>query len=72
MIGDEWPGLGTLPAVQYGGIEKTCDQYQDYFLGARNGSLHVGRAISAGFRGADLLDALKLDFGCWMAARPDM
>ena len=71
MTGDT-PGVGTLPEVKYGGIEKACEQYEDYFWGARNGSVHLGRAIGDGLRGGDLIEALKVDFQCWMAVRPDM
>jgi len=77
--------VGTLPAIEYGGIEDTCDNVHhdyedyylgaradsDYFLGARAGSGHVARAIYDGLRGSDLIHALKMDFGCWMAASPD-
>jgi hypothetical protein len=65
-------GMGTLPCINYGGIEKSCQQFQSYFRGARSGSAHISSAISAGLRGADLFDALRMDFNCWMAVRPDM
>ncbi|KDQ19418.1 hypothetical protein BOTBODRAFT_439102 [Botryobasidium botryosum FD-172 SS1] len=63
---------GTLPCIKYGGIEKTWERTQDFFLPALQGSKHVRRAILEGLRGADLLPALMRDFGCWMCVRPDV
>ena len=75
MTTDFSRAVGTLPEIEYGGIENTCDTIHhktgDYFLDARVGSGHVARAIYKGLRGAELKDALKMDFGCWMVASPD-
>jgi hypothetical protein len=71
-ITDEFPGVGTLPEVEYGGIERTCEMFQKYLLAARNGSVHLAKAIGDGLRGTDLIDALKADFKWWMVVRPDM
>jgi hypothetical protein len=69
--GEEDP-MGILPCISYGGIEKTCPQYQDEFLEARSGSKWTSQAIAEGLRGLDLLQPLMRDFGAWMCMRPDM
>ncbi|KAJ7645904.1 hypothetical protein DFH06DRAFT_1424523 [Mycena polygramma] len=63
-----------LPArISYGGIERTHDNwYQDVFVLARTQSTHTAASITAGARGPDLWPALALDFGAWMATRPDL
>ena len=63
-----------LSCIQYGDIIKTIDDYanQARFLGARKGSKHTSRAISAELRGTDLLPAIFRDFQCWLSVRPDM
>jgi hypothetical protein len=63
---------GILPCIDYGGIEKTCPQYQDEFFEARSGSKWTGQAVNEGFRGKDLFPSLMRDFGAWMCMRPDM
>jgi hypothetical protein len=68
---DDTP-TGILPCIDYGGIEKTCPQYQDDFQGARCGSHWTARGIGEGLRGKDLLPYLMRDFGAWMGMRPDM
>ena len=64
--------MGILPCISYGGIEKTCPQYQDEFLEARSGSRWTAEGIEKGLRGRALLPSLIRDFGGWMCMRPDM
>jgi hypothetical protein len=64
--------MGVLPCISYGGIEKTCPQYQDVFFQARSGSRWTAEGIENGLRGRDLLPYLIRDFGGWMFMRPDM
>jgi len=64
--------VGILPCISYGGIEKTCQQYQDDFLEARSGSRWTAQGIKEGLRGKDLLPSLMRDFGAWMRMRPDI
>jgi hypothetical protein len=63
---------GVLPCISYGGIEKTCIQYQDGCREARSGSKWTAQGIEQGLRGKDLLPFLMRDFGAWMCMRPDM
>jgi hypothetical protein len=64
---------GVLTCVSYGGIEKThSDGFQHFFSNARTQSTCTAAAIAAGARGRDLWPALGVDFGAWMAVRPDM
>jgi hypothetical protein len=79
---------GTLPAIDYGGIEDSCrpfrhpspsesfrgpySQFQEHFLGARRGSRHTGCGIAAGLRGKSLVPSIMKDFRCWMFMRPDV
>ncbi|KDQ19414.1 hypothetical protein BOTBODRAFT_142968 [Botryobasidium botryosum FD-172 SS1] len=63
---------GSLPGIDYGGIEKTCEGTQDFFQPALKRPKHMTRAIDNGVRGGDLLPAITRDFGCWMCARPDI
>jgi len=64
--------MGVLPGISYGGIEKTCPQYQDEFFQARSGSRWTAEGVEKGLRGRDLLPYLIRDFGGWMCMRPDM
>ena len=64
--------MGILPCISYGGIEKTCPQYQDAFQEARSGSRWTAQGIQEGLRGKDLFPSLMRDFGAWMCMRPDM
>ncbi|KAJ7291568.1 hypothetical protein C8J57DRAFT_1044772, partial [Mycena rebaudengoi] len=64
---------GVLPCVSYGGIEKTqSDGFQQIFLNAQTQSTSTAAAIASGTRGRDLWTALGVDFGVWMAVRPDL
>ncbi|KAJ7645911.1 hypothetical protein DFH06DRAFT_579665 [Mycena polygramma] len=70
---DDDDSSGLLTCVSYGGIEKTLHyRCQDLFVLARAESTNTASAIAAGVRGRDLWPALGLDFGAWMATRPDL
>jgi hypothetical protein len=64
---------GLLPCITYGGLEHTepDGQCESTFEDARSGSENTAAAIAAGAQGKDLGPALALDFGAWMATRPD-
>ncbi|KAJ7766405.1 hypothetical protein DFH07DRAFT_1058741 [Mycena maculata] len=64
---------GLLPCISYGGIEKTHNgSYQAFFAEARTQSANTAATIAAGGRGEALWPAFALDFGAWMAMRPDL
>jgi hypothetical protein len=76
---------GTLPAIDYDGIEDSLQRFQhpstseryrakfqEHFLGARRGSRHTGLGIAAGLRGKSLVPSIMKDFRCWMFMRPDV
>lgn len=65
------PGDIGFPEINYGGIEKTCQQWQDYFMNGRKGSRNISRGIAAGLRGKELIPCISNDFRCWMFMRPD-
>lgn len=65
-------GSGTLPVVNYDGIEATVNQWQDSFLPGRRGVRHLQEAIAAGLRGADLIPALLQDCRAYMFMRLNM
>ncbi|KAJ7145157.1 hypothetical protein C8R43DRAFT_1013042 [Mycena crocata] len=70
---DEEDLSGLLRSISYGGIEKAYNgSFQWTFAGARKGSTNTAVAIAAGGRGEDIWPALALDFGAWMAVRPDI
>ncbi|KAJ6552266.1 hypothetical protein DFH09DRAFT_1319311 [Mycena vulgaris] len=69
----EYDLSGLLNCISYGGIEKThMGGFQHFFAGARTQSRNTAAAIAVGARGKDLWPALALDFGVWMASRPDL
>lgn len=61
-----------LPCLDYGGIQKSLEQWQSFYMPCRRGTKHVSRAIDAGLRGANLIPALLRDCRVWMFMRPDM
>jgi hypothetical protein len=79
---------GTLPAIDYDGIDESCQPFEDsslgdhnvgrssysqeYFLGTRRGSRHTGVGISNDLRGKSLVPSVMKDFRCWMFMRPDL
>jgi hypothetical protein len=64
--------MGILPCISYGGIEKTCPQYQDMIFQVRSGSRWTAEGVEKWLQGRDLLPHLIRDFDGWMFMRPDM
>ncbi|KAH7915361.1 hypothetical protein BJ138DRAFT_998127 [Hygrophoropsis aurantiaca] len=62
---------GLLPCIDYGGIEDTCEQYQDNFQPNRQGCKHIAAGINEGLSEENLLPHIIRDFQCWMFMRPD-
>jgi len=60
-----------LPDINYGGIEKTHVQWQDFFMNGRKGFRNISRGIAAGQRSTELIHSIIMDFRCWMFMRPD-
>ena len=67
------PGYsGTLPEIEYDGIEDSLQQCQDFvFPGCWKNSHYTALAIDAGLRGKKLLPALMRDSRVWMFMRPN-
>lgn len=66
-------GIGTVPWINYDGIENTLNQTQDYFYKC----LQQPRRITSALRlwmddPAELLYAIIQDFRCWMFFSPNM
>ncbi|KAH7910965.1 hypothetical protein BJ138DRAFT_1113617 [Hygrophoropsis aurantiaca] len=58
------PSHGLFPCIDYGGLEDSCEQYQDEFPPGPY-FVNIARGIAEGLRGWDLLTDVMLDFNTW-------
>jgi hypothetical protein len=68
-LSEDWGGR--LDWVDYEGIEKKFEQFQDYFYPNDMIAFHLGQALGSGLRGNDLIPALLRDFEVWQACPTD-
>jgi hypothetical protein len=79
----EWC-IGTLPCIDYEGIESTLcpskddygaevddDRFQAEFEGGFTGAVDLSRALVSGLRGEELIPALLCDFNVWQTCPSD-
>jgi len=66
-------GVGTVPWINYDGIEKTLDQTQDDFCKCLQQPERITSALRLRMDDpAELLHAIIQDFRCWMFFSPNM
>jgi hypothetical protein len=62
---------GTLPCIDYEGIDLVWSGTQDFFEDGFQGAEYLGKALKAGLRGDALIPPLFSDFHVWQAYPPD-